>query len=74
MTKTEEWMRENPPFSAPYPKTDFNKCEYCEELTLNGKEYPYNCILCDECQEKYDNKTGYCSLDCCILGHCDSSC
>jgi hypothetical protein len=37
------------------------------ELTLFEK-------LCPECDAKYDNKTGYCSLDCCLGGGCDGSC
>lgn len=48
-------------------------CEGCErytDLLLDSHFYK----LCKECDEKYDNETGYCSLSC-YLGHgCDGSC
>lgn len=51
------------------------QCEYCysectedEILEIDGWK------LCGECYDAYDNKTGYCSLDCCISGRCDESC
>lgn len=47
-------------------------CEYCEELDNLDEWEGYT--LCEDCIEVYDNKTGYCSLDCCISGNCDQSC
>lgn len=58
-----------------------NNCYYCEEKTENNIELTtsnLNClfgiILCNDCIGKYDDKTGYCSLDCCISNNCDESC
>lgn len=43
--------------------------EYTDKLDdFNGVD------LCDECNEIYDNITGYCSLECCLGGGCDESC
>jgi hypothetical protein len=56
-------------------KTDkCNKlCAGCEEYT--DKYENQNAIdLCKECDDIYDNKTGYCSLHCCLGGECDGSC
>lgn len=46
-------------------------CDYCGEPAI-VQGYTYN--LCDFCAKVYDNKTDYCSLDCCITGVCDGSC
>lgn len=55
---------------------DEKVCDYCGSPAPNWKDSQkivhYN--LCDACFEAYDNKTGYCSLDCCISGSCDESC
>lgn len=48
-------------------------CEYCgsfEDVTNEFKHFK----LCGECNETYDDKTGYCSLYCCIENRCDDSC
>lgn len=55
------------------------KCDYCgnpvgSEWKKWADSMGINAKLCDECLEAYDNKTGHCSLDCCILGQCDESC
>ena len=48
-------------------------CAGCEEYT--DKYENQNAIdLCKECDDIYDNKTGYCSLHCCLGGGCDESC
>ena len=49
------------------------RCEYCED---EGKKLfrTDRYLLCEDCSDKYDNKTGYCSLYCCVSGHCDGSC
>jgi hypothetical protein len=53
---------------------EFNKwCKGCEEWTNKYGEQSGN-DLCEECDRKYDNKTGYCSLSCCLGGGCDESC
>lgn len=51
-------------------------CEWCdEEISPDYKYVGSNgYTLCEECDSKYDNKTGYCSLSCCITGECDDSC
>ncbi len=48
-------------------------CDYCGEVeeTINSVAEH---MLCDECESIYDDKTGYCSLDCCMSGKCDGSC
>lgn len=50
-------------------------CQRCDEFT-DILEQSYDCriMLCNECNEKYDNKTGYCSVDCCVSGNCDQTC
>ena len=49
-------------------------CEGCDnvevELTNDYKHY----WLCKECNDSYNNKTGWCSLSCCISGRCDQTC
>lgn len=50
-------------------------CAYCGEEPAVEKNREGN--LCASCQLNYDengNKTGYCSLDCCVTGRCDQSC
>lgn len=50
-------------------------CIGCEEYTDNLDNWGTNGVmLCEYCNEKYENKTGYCSLDCCLSGRCDQSC
>jgi hypothetical protein len=51
------------------------KCAYCDAENAEKRE-DLKCdpILCDECYAAYDDRTGFCSLDCCISGHCDDSC
>jgi hypothetical protein len=60
---------------------NMNTCYYCEEPTENtiksttdDLQCVFGIVLCDDCINSYDNKTGYCSLDCCISGRCDESC
>lgn len=48
-------------------------CEGCEEYVSEVHDY-HGYKLCAECCDRYDNKTGYCSLSCCISGRCDESC
>jgi hypothetical protein len=51
------------------------KCEHCEEAgAVRRNEIKGEPVLCDDCYLAYDDKTGYCSLDCCITGKCDESC
>ena len=48
-------------------------CEGCEEkVSKTNTCFGYK--LCDECNDKYNNETGYCSLHCCLGGGCDGSC
>lgn len=63
---------------------ELNKCYHCEEPTANTKAstekdtyWVQGVILCDDCIESYcdnGNRTGFCSLGCCISGQCDESC
>lgn len=52
-------------------KLDF--CSNCEEWKPNI-EKEYGAMLCPDCSNLYDNKTGYCSLSCCLGNGCDESC
>jgi hypothetical protein len=47
-------------------------CQGCEEKKETTDFAGYK--LCKNCIEKYDDKTGHCSLECCINGRCDESC
>jgi hypothetical protein len=49
-------------------------CIYCEEEIKQDYESSNNIGLCEECDNAYENKTGYCSLECCISGYCDQTC
>jgi hypothetical protein len=55
------------------PTTEPKPCEVegCERIATR---YIHDAWLCDECADAYDNKTGYCSLYCCVTGNCDESC
>ncbi len=48
-------------------------CIGCETYTDIVNDF-YGYLLCINCNATYENKTGYCSLDCCLSGHCDDSC
>lgn len=50
------------------------KCDHCGDPATERKDLKGAPVLCDECYAAYDNKTGYCSLECCISGKCDESC
>lgn len=55
-------------------------CYNCEDETTNTELITHECvgtwkiILCDDCINSYENKTGHCSIDCCLSGRCDDSC
>ena len=50
-------------------------CVGCEDYTDKYCDDNSGCDrLCKECDDKYENKTGYCSLDCCLGYGCDESC
>ncbi len=48
-------------------------CQGCDKKTELTNEFG-GYQLCDECNSIYDDKTGYCSLNCCLGGSCDDSC
>ena len=52
------------------------KCENCESVFTKSENPDYlKFDLCDECKKNYDgDKTGYCSLSCCMGNGCDGSC
>lgn len=50
-------------------------CDHCgaegaKPTTWLNKDYH----LCDDCANAYEDKTGFCSLHCCVTGNCDESC
>ena len=48
-------------------------CKGCDEYC--DKYWEYNGLdICEECDNKYDNKTGWCGLSCCLGNGCDQSC
>ena len=50
-------------------------CIGCEEYTDVYCDENSGCDnICKECDDRYENKTGYCSLDCCLGYGCDGSC
>jgi hypothetical protein len=49
-------------------------CEGCEEYTDKLDDWASAYDLCEECNDKYENQTGYCPLNCCLGGGCDQSC
>lgn len=49
-------------------------CDHCEEQCDNVSVQYRNYKLCDDCNDKYDDKTGFCSLYCCVTGTCDEVC
>lgn len=50
-------------------------CKGCERNTFSLSEYTYKGVqLCEKCEDEFEDKTGYCSLDCCLGGGCDYSC
>jgi hypothetical protein len=56
-----------------------NICVYCECQTNNTEKSTYDevskwAVLCDDCISNFEDKTGYCSIDCCVSGRCDESC
>lgn len=48
-------------------------CKGCETYTDNLDDY-WGHDLCEDCENAYENQTGYCSLECCLGGGCDQSC
>jgi len=58
-------------------ETKTKNCKYwcigCHEYT--NELHDDNIVdLCKKCNDKYDNKTEYCSLECCLGHGCDESC
>lgn len=48
-------------------------CQGCEDYT-DKLEDEYGYMLCSECNDTYENTTGYCPLSCCVGRGCDQSC
>jgi hypothetical protein len=50
-------------------------CKGCEEYTDKLDNWGTDGIdLCEECNENYENTTGYCSIQCSLGWGCDGSC
>jgi hypothetical protein len=49
-------------------------CKGCEEYTDKLYDWACGIDLCEECNEKYENTSGYCSLNCCLGFGCDETC
>lgn len=48
-------------------------CEGCECYTDVVWDF-YGYQLCEECTDAYVDRSGHCSLQCCLTGRCDESC
>lgn len=51
-------------------------CGWCEvlhdtETMVEAGEFG---LICQECDDTRDNKSGYCSMNCQLSGNCDGSC
>lgn len=56
-------------------KVEVVECYGCGDSPVDPeslRDYGYS--LCKGCINNHDNKTGYCSMDCCLGGGCDGSC
>lgn len=54
---------------------DFTWCEGCEDQRkIMDMERHEGYFLCSDCRNRYENRTGHCSLSCCIWGQCDDAC
>lgn len=49
-------------------------CSYCQDHESLISSEVWDSGLCLICESQYENKTGNCSLHCCITGSCDDSC
>ena len=49
-------------------------CVGCEKTTNELYHDNYSTGLCCKCNDIYDNKSGFCSLSCCLSNSCDGSC
>lgn len=51
------------------------ECEICEKDKQESEIYgSVHYVVCLDCEESLENKTGYCSLYCRMTGECDESC
>jgi hypothetical protein len=50
------------------------KCVGCENSIGDYISFERQGTLCKECDDVYDNKSGYCSISCCVGNGCDGSC
>lgn len=63
--------------SAKYSEEITKDCTYyCKGCDLfTDKLYDDHCVdLCYECNDKYYDSTGYCSLSCSLGNGCDQTC
>lgn len=49
-------------------------CEGCDEYVIKVSVEHRDYKLCDSCNEKYEDKSGYCSLYCSLGNGCDGTC
>ncbi|WP_295677364.1 hypothetical protein [uncultured Empedobacter sp.] len=50
-------------------------CDGCELYTDKTENYNSKGFdLCDSCNDVFEDKTGYCSLSCCLGNGCDQTC
>lgn len=48
------------------------QCDYCQDS--NNLEEVNQFTVCQQCKEKFNQRTPKCSIFCCIEGDCDASC
>ncbi len=56
------------------PIAEVKHCVYCEQEIMDNYLSKSIDKLCAGCDCAYDNKTGHCSLSCCMGNGCDEVC
>jgi len=49
-------------------------CQGCDEIVVKLYSENFASGLCKECDSKFFDKSGYCSLSCCLGEGCDEDC
>ena len=49
-------------------------CQVCDNRSVFGEAVYDVGFVCQNCLDRAENKTGYCSMSCQLFGTCDGSC
>jgi len=55
-------------------ETKPSECSLCDNIGHAGGDVYEFGFVCNECLDKAENRTGYCSMYCQLTGECDGSC